>query len=55
MGHLFEITKVFDYNNPQLNSLFTKIFFPLVTGGTALFVFILDFYFIMSFIQEDLT
>ena len=45
MGHLFEITKVFDYNNPQLNSLFTKICFPLITGGTALFVFISGFLF----------
>lgn len=45
VGHLFGTVKVFNYANPQLNSIFTKSFFSLISGGTALFVFISGFLF----------
>lgn len=45
IGHLFGTVKVFNYDNPQLNTLFTKSVFSLISGGTGLFVFISGFLF----------
>lgn len=45
IGHLFGTVKVFNYMNPELNSIFTKSIFSLISGGTSLFVFISGFLF----------
>lgn len=45
VGHLFGTVKVFNYDNPHLNTIFTKSIFSLISGGTALFVFISGFLF----------
>ncbi|MGL5202961.1 MAG: acyltransferase family protein [Cetobacterium sp.] len=45
IGHLFGTVKVFNYDNPYMNTIFTKSIFSLVSGGTSLFVFISGFLF----------
>ncbi|MGL4653987.1 acyltransferase family protein [Cetobacterium sp.] len=45
IGHLFGTVKVFNYDNPYLNTIFTKSIFSLISGGTSLFVFISGFLF----------
>lgn len=45
IGHLFGTVKVFNYDNPYMNTIFTKSIFSVVSGGTSLFVFISGFLF----------
>ena len=55
VGHLFGTVKVFNYANPQLNSIFTKSFFLSSVEELHFLFLFLVFYSIMFFILEGLT